>query len=203
MDARACGENGCGDRLRGAQVRVPHRTMAIHAAAERGIRIGDLDGRRALRMVVATRLDRDGVSPRRGVQLHQVWHAFCSSLKVVEPDSHIDVSSTVATKRRVNRRLALWLSVGFVALLIVAGVIFVANVPLSSDILRQRIIESLSDKLDSDVEVGGLQLRVYPVLRAEGTNLTIRRRGAASDLPPLIAVKSFHVDGSLFGMWSK
>ena len=80
---------------------------------------------------------------------------------------------------------------------------FVANVPLSSDVLRERIVASLSDKLDSDVELGDLQLQVYPTLRAEGTDLTIRRRGADADTPPLISIKSFHVDGSLVGVWRK
>jgi hypothetical protein len=42
------------------------------------------------------------------------------------------------------------------ALGIVAGM-FVANVPPSSDVLRERIIASLSAKLDSDVEPGDLQ----------------------------------------------
>jgi hypothetical protein len=81
--------------------------------------------------------------------------------------------------------------------------VFVANVPLSSDVLRRRIVESLSERLDSDVELGDLSLRVYPTLRAEGTDLHIRRRGARADLPPLIAIKKFHVDGSLFGIWRK
>ena len=81
--------------------------------------------------------------------------------------------------------------------------VFVANVPLSSDTLRRRIIESLSEKLDSEVELGDLQLRVYPTLRAEGSNLRIRRRGANPDLPPLIAIKSFHVEASIFGLYHK
>src|SRR5262245_37253259 len=74
---------------------------------------------------------------------------------------------------------------------------------MSSDILRDRIVASLSQQLDSDVEIGDLQLRVYPMLRAEGSDLSIRRRGARSELPPLIVVKTFHVDGSLFGIWRK
>jgi AsmA-like protein len=120
----------------------------------------------------------------------------------VELDSQ-PANSTATRKRRVDPRLLLWLSLGLLALAMIAVGVFVANVPLSSDILRQRIIASLSDRLDSDVELGDLQLRVYPGLRAEGTNLRIRRRGASPDLPPLIAIKTFHVDGSLFGIWRK
>jgi len=120
----------------------------------------------------------------------------------VELDSQ-PANSTATRKRRVDSRLLFWVSLGLLALAMVAVGVFVANVPLSSDILRQRIIASLSDRLDSDVELGDLQLRVYPGLRAEGTNLRIRRRGASPDLPPLIAIKTFHVDGSLFGIWRK
>jgi AsmA-like C-terminal region len=99
--------------------------------------------------------------------------------------------------------LLLWSSLALLALVMVAVGVFVANVPLSSDTLRRRIIASLAERLDSDVELGDLSLRVYPTLRAEGADLRIRRRGARADLPPLIAIKTFHVDGSLFGLWRK
>jgi len=65
------------------------------------------------------------------------------------------------------------------------------------------MVAALSDKLDSDVEIGDLALRVYPALRVEGTDLRIRRRGTAPDVPPLITIKSFHVDGNLLGLWRK
>ena len=58
---------------------------------------------------------------------------------------------------------------------------------MSSDVLRQRIITTLSDKLDSDVELGDLSLRVFPGLRADGEDLRIRRRGTPADMPPLIS----------------
>jgi hypothetical protein len=119
----------------------------------------------------------------------------------VELDTHYDETSP--KKRRGRKALLISLSLGFVALVVVAVVIFLANVPLSSDVLRKRIIASLSERLDSDVELGDLQLRVYPTLRAQGSDLKIRRRGARPDLPPLIAIKTFHVDGSLLGAWRK
>ena len=112
-------------------------------------------------------------------------------------------TTTSPSQNRRKRLLLLWISLGLIGFAALAIGTFVANVPLSSDVLRRRIVETLSDKLNSNVELGDLQLRVYPVLRAEGTNLRIRRRGAAADLPPLIAIKSFHVDGSLIGVWRK
>src|SRR5262249_19720211 len=85
----------------------------------------------------------------------------------------------------------------------VLGLMPVAAVPLSSDALRHRIIRTLSDKLDGDVELGDLHLSLWPAMRAEGADLRIRRRGAAENTPPLITVKSFHVDASIAGLMRK
>jgi hypothetical protein len=52
------------------------------------------------------------------------------------------------------------------------------------------------------VELGDLQLRVVPGLRAEGKDLMIRRHGR-TDVPPLIAIKGFSVDANLMGLWRK
>ena len=93
-----------------------------------------------------------------------------------------------------------WVSLGLIGLVVVLSVTFTAAVPLSSDALRHRIIRTLSERLDSDVELGDLHLRVFPGLRADGADLRIRRRGM-SEYPPLIAIKSFHVDASLLGVW--
>lgn len=107
------------------------------------------------------------------------------------------------TKRRwLAKRPLFWALVGLAGLVIVLAAMFVAAVPLSSDALRHRMIRTLSAKLDSDVELGDLHLRVFPGLRAEGTDLRIRRRGMAA-YPPLISIKSFHVDANLVGLWRK
>ena len=89
-----------------------------------------------------------------------------------------------------------------IGLVIVFGVMLTAAVPLSSDTLRHRIVRYLSDKLDSQVELGDLHLRAFPRLRVEGADLRIRRRGMA-DYPPLISVKSFHVEASIMGLYRK
>jgi hypothetical protein len=78
----------------------------------------------------------------------------------------------------------------------------IAAVPLSSDTLRHRMVHYLADKLDSEVELGDLHLRAFPSLRVDGADLRIRRRGMA-DYPPLIAIKSFHVEASIMGLYRK
>ena len=106
------------------------------------------------------------------------------------------------TRRPLAKRPWFWALLGLIGLIVVIGIMFTAAVPLSSDTLRHRIIETLSEKLDSDVELGDLHLRVFPGLRADGVDLRIRRRGMG-DYPPLIAIKSFHVDANLLGLWRK
>src|SRR5471032_1473875 len=108
----------------------------------------------------------------------------------------------LVTRRPLAKRPWFWALLGLVGLIVVIAVMFTAAVPLSSDTLRHRIIETLSERLDSDVELGDLHLRVFPGLRADGADLRIHRRGMG-DYPPLIAIKSFHVDANLLGLWRK
>jgi len=106
-------------------------------------------------------------------------------------------------RRSIAKRPILWILLGLAGLAAVLVVMFVAAVPMSSDTLRHRIVRTLSDKLDSDVELGDLHLRVFPSMRAEGSDLRIRRRGASDAYPPLIVVKTFHVEASLVGLLAK
>jgi hypothetical protein len=109
-------------------------------------------------------------------------------------------------ERRARRPLAkrplFWAVLSLVSLVIVFGAMLIVAVPLSSDTLRHRIVGYLSDKLDSDVELGDLHLRAFPSIRVEGADLRVRRRGM-SDYPPLISIKSFHVDATVVGLYHK
>jgi hypothetical protein len=87
-------------------------------------------------------------------------------------------------------------------LVVLAAAITAARVPLSSNVLRERVISTLADRLDAEVELGDLTLRLYPGLRAVGTGLAIRHHGRR-DVPPLISVERFTVDASLAGLWRK
>jgi hypothetical protein len=59
-----------------------------------------------------------------------------------------------------------------------------------------KIIEVLAARLDSEVELDSLTLKVLPRLRAEGVGLRIRHKGR-HDVAPLIAIRSFSVEGSI------
>jgi len=100
------------------------------------------------------------------------------------------------------RRTWLWASIATLALLVLASLAFVSVVPLRSETLRKRIVATLSDRLDSNVELGDLSLRVLPAIHVEGQSLIIRQREHVNQAP-LIAIKSFTVDADLVGLWRK
>jgi hypothetical protein len=106
------------------------------------------------------------------------------------------------TRRPFAMRPLLWALPGLAGLVIVAAVTFVAAVPLSAERFRHRVIRTLSEALDSDVELGDLQFRLYPGLHAEGTGLRVRRRGMGA-YAPLISIRAFRVDASLVGLWRR
>ena len=105
-------------------------------------------------------------------------------------------------RKTVIKRPWFWALLSLVGLVVVVGAMFTAAVPVSSDTLRRRIVAYLSDKLDSEVELGDLQLRAFPRLRVEGADLRIQRRGMTG-YPPLISIKTFHVEASILGLYRK
>ncbi len=102
----------------------------------------------------------------------------------------------------MRRKLWLWSIIGLLGFLVVAVVAVVAAVPLTSDALRHRMIDTLSSRLDADVSIGDLHWRVFPTVRASGSDLTLRRRGRGDALP-LISIKQFTVDARLAGLVRK
>jgi hypothetical protein len=74
------------------------------------------------------------------------------------------------------------------------------RIPFTSETLCQRVVETLADRLDAEVELGELTLRVLPAPHAEGTGLRIRHTGRR-DVPPLISIDAFPVDANLLGLW--
>ena len=100
------------------------------------------------------------------------------------------------------RRRTIWILVALASTAVIIVIMLAAAIPLSSNILRRRLIATLSDRLNSDVDLGDLSLRVLPRLYVEGSDLHIRERGR-SGVPPLIAVKKFYVNAGLLGLVRK
>jgi len=96
-----------------------------------------------------------------------------------------------------------WIAVAAVAGLLVAALVLLAlRIPFSSEILRKRLVATLADRLDSEVELGELTLRLFPRLHAVGSGLAIHHKGRR-DVPPLISAEKFTVDADLVGLWRR
>jgi uncharacterized protein involved in outer membrane biogenesis len=98
-------------------------------------------------------------------------------------------------------RRRFWIFVAaFLGILTVGAITLALRIPFTSETLRKRVVETLSDRLDAEVELGDLTLRVLPALHAEGTDLRIRHKGR-HDVPPLISIDRFTVEADLLGLW--
>src|SRR4051812_45795052 len=105
----------------------------------------------------------------------------CARTHRVElPAGTVDRRAPQTSRRPLRKRSWFWALLSLAGLLVVLAAMFTSVVPMSADVLRGRIIATLSEKLDSDVTLGALNLRLFPGLRADGFDLTIRRRGAAA-----------------------
>ena len=117
------------------------------------------------------------------------------------PQRPVEAPTQPAPPRRRRRRW-IWAFSGLTVTAVIVLAMLAAAVPLSSDVLRHRVIAALSDRLDGDVTLGDLHLRVFPCVHVEGSSLLIRKRGR-TDVPPLISVKRFTADGDLLGLMRK
>jgi hypothetical protein len=68
--------------------------------------------------------------------------------------------------------------------------------------LRQLVIDTLAERLDSEVQLEAFSVDTFPTVHVTGTNLIIRHKGR-KDVPPLVSVKAFQLDGGLFGLFSR
>jgi len=81
---------------------------------------------------------------------------------------------------------------GLVALAIVA------SAGSRSATLRQLVIDTLAERLDSEVQLESFSVDTFPTVHITGTGLVIRHRGRR-DVPPLVTVDAFALDGGLIG----
>lgn len=94
-----------------------------------------------------------------------------------------------------RRRIALYalLVVGLLALLFL-------TLPITlTPSVRTRLIAALNERFDSKVDVASLRLSVLPRVRVAGEGVVLRFKGR-TDVPPMIAIKSFSAEASLFGL---
>jgi hypothetical protein len=68
--------------------------------------------------------------------------------------------------------------------------------------LRRLVIDTLAERLDSEVQLEAFSVDFFPTVDVRGAGLVVRLRGHA-DLPPLITIKGFVIKGGLFGLLSR
>ena len=111
------------------------------------------------------------------------------------------LTSLIGSRGSSRRR---WTIVAIAAAAVVSSGIawLVARIPFSSETLRSRVITTLQDRLDADVELGEVTLQVLPRFEVKGEDLIIRHR-LRRDAPPLFIVDAFTVNADVFGLWRR
>jgi hypothetical protein len=99
------------------------------------------------------------------------------------------------TTRVIRWSLAVF--AGALALLVI-----VAAVGSRSSVLRQLVVDTLSDRLDSDVELKAFSAGIFPNVRVRGEGLVLRYRGR-HDVPPLVRIRGFEIEGGIIGLLSR
>ncbi len=92
-----------------------------------------------------------------------------------------------------------------IAFAIFSLAVAIATVEVSrhaQQILKQRAIDMLQDRFDSEVEISDFQVSVFPHILVAGKGVTLRHLGR-TDVPPLISIESFTAEMSLLGALGK
>ena len=103
---------------------------------------------------------------------------------------------------RFTRRRWVIISVISGALIALVVAWLAARVPFSSEALRSRVITTLRERLNADVELGAVTLRLLPRFEVRGEGLVVRHEGRR-DVPPLFRVAVFTVNGDIMGLWRR
>jgi hypothetical protein len=69
-------------------------------------------------------------------------------------------------------------------------------------VLRQALVDTLTDELDADVELQAFEVKTFPLFRIHGDGLKLRLKNQQNP-SPFIEVRHFEVTGGLFGMLRK
>jgi hypothetical protein len=98
------------------------------------------------------------------------------------------------------RKLVRWF-IGIVGGTLVGLWIAVAVVS-RAPVLQKKLVETLNDQMDADVELESFAVETFPTLRIYGDNLKLRLKGQQQPAP-FIEIRHFEVSGGLFGLLRK
>jgi hypothetical protein len=82
---------------------------------------------------------------------------------------------------------------------VLVGLWIALSVVSRAPVLQQKLVETLNDKLDADVELESFAVDSFPTLRIHGDNLKLRLKGQQVRAP-FIEIRHFEVSGGLFGL---
>ena len=71
----------------------------------------------------------------------------------------------------------------------------------SPSFIRDRAVAAVNARFASQVELGSLQIGVFPLPNAEGSGIRLRHNGR-TDVAPLISVRAFDASASLYGLFA-
>jgi hypothetical protein len=81
--------------------------------------------------------------------------------------------------------------------------LWIAQAALSrAPVLQAKLVETLNDQLDAEVEIESFTVDSFPTLRIYGDNLKLRLKGQ-QQRAPFIEIRHFEVAGGLFGLLRK
>ena len=115
------------------------------------------------------------------------------NLNNIEPAS--ELSATSAALRRRRARLVVF------TLILILGAILLSIATRMTPHVRQRAIVALNERFKSDVDLGSLQISVFPRPEILGTGLVLRHKGR-TDVAPLITIGSYSASAGLWGLIS-
>ena len=97
-------------------------------------------------------------------------------------------------------RAVRWVVVGVGAALVALAA--VAGAGSRTETLRRLVVDTLSDRLDSEVELASFSVDTFPTVDIRGEGLVVRLRGRR-DVPPLVTVRSFKITGGMWGLMTR
>ncbi len=109
------------------------------------------------------------------------------------------VLMTESERKSLTRRR---LKMAILASLVVMAALSAIGLYSAKPLIKKRAVELLSEKFQGDVELGDLEISVFPSVRVRGSHLAVRYEGH-SDVPPLIQVREFTGRASLLGLLGK
>ncbi len=78
----------------------------------------------------------------------------------------------------------------------------IAGVGSRTSTLRRLVVDTLADRLDSEIQLDAFSVDSFPTVDVRGEGLVVKLRGH-DDVPPLLKIKSFQITGGLFGLLSR